>query len=168
MSELRDPVHLRGRGLSSLRRSSFPCVSTQGGCLSQGTLAVLSTPHLPSTLVSRLLEKLSAHSRADAGLKLSVTQSAAHQFSHLWKARAWGPLPLSPLFPADINLPHSWLASPSLCSDGRFYVDAPHHLPFIPTAYPITLLPPPGWTTLCVWGGVPRMLPPCKLQGANV
>lgn len=72
------PAHLPG--------ASFPHVSTQGNGLSQRTLAALSAPHLPSTLVSSLLEKLSVHSHTDAGLKLSVTQPAAHQFSHLWKA----------------------------------------------------------------------------------
>lgn len=146
MSEPGAPVHLPG-------------VSTQGSCLSQGTPAVLS-PNQPlifsSTLVSRLLEKpKGAYSHAEAGLKLSVIPPAAHQSSHLWKARAWGPLPDSPLFLTDINLPHCWLASssctelpsPFLCSDACFSLDAPHHLPFIPQQDPITP-PPPGWTTL--------------------
>lgn len=80
------PVHLPG--------ASFPRVSTQGTCLSQGTLAVLSDPHLPSNLVSSLLGKLSAHSHADAGLKLSVTQPACPSIlSPVEGAQAWGATP---------------------------------------------------------------------------
>lgn len=99
-------------------------MSTRGNCLSQETLAVLSAPHLPSTLVSSVLEKLSAHSHTDAGLKLSVTQLASHQFSHLWKAHRPGghsPTPLcfqrTSIFPVP-----GWQAPPSTLMDAFIWM----------------------------------------------
>lgn len=100
---------------------------------------LISPSSLLHTGVTLVRKAKGAYGHADAGLKLSVIQPAAHQFSHLWKAQAWGPLPDSPLFLTDINLPHCWLAisswtelpSPFLCSDGCFSVETPH-LAFIP------------------------------------
>lgn len=132
----RGPVHLPGfpvhsRQLPLTRDSRLSCL-------------LISPSSLLHTGVTLVRKAKGAYSHADAGLKLSVIQPAAHQFSHLWKARARGPLPHSPLFLADINLRHCWLASsswtelpsPFLCSDGCFSLDAPHHLPFIPAARP--------------------------------
>lgn len=73
---------------TSLSISSFlpACLPSGGGptkpsCLSEGSLAVLfpnQPPHLPSTLVSHLLEKLRVPTAVfTADLKLSITQPAS-------------------------------------------------------------------------------------------
>lgn len=169
-------LDVRARGPLSISRCFLPLCPLKAAAFHKGLWlsCLLISPSSPLHTGVMLVRKAkSACSHADASLKLSVTQPAAHQFSHLWKAQAWGPLPRSPLFPTDINLPHSWLASPSwiellspfVCSDGCFYTDAPHHLPFSPASGPQShLLHQAGPRR----GQGPQNAPSLKAQGWNV
>lgn len=85
MPEPQGPVRTRTRTSVHLGLPSRvpPCRGgpTEPSCLSEGSLAVLfpnQSPHLPSTPVSRLLEKLRVPTAVfTADLKLSITQPAS-------------------------------------------------------------------------------------------
>ena len=121
--------------------------TTKPSCLSEGSLADLfanQSPHLPSTLVSHLLEKPGGPTAVfTADLKLSITQAASFAcpsiLSPVEGAGLGAHSALLSLSPAGINFPHSWLANPSwvelptpfLCTDGCFWMNGPLVPPFL-------------------------------------
>ena len=121
--------------------------TTKPSCLSEGSLAVLfanQSPHLPSTLVSHLLENPGGPTAVfTADLKLSITQAASFAcpsiLSPVEGAGLGAHSALLSLSPAGINFPHSWLANPSwvelptpfLCTDGCFWMNGPLVPPFL-------------------------------------